>query len=54
MQLFARAFDVGSRYFDTDMSLLPVEGYGARFAEFKPQRFIQFELLNSWSLEAVF
>ena len=41
-QVFLLAFDGARRYFDTDMSLLPVAGNGLRFAEFKLQRFIVF------------
>ena len=51
-QLFSHAFDGARRYFDTDMSLLPVAGHGALFAEFKPQRFMgfvfMFELLKQF------
>ena len=50
MQLFTRDFDGARRYFDTEISLLSVAGYGTRFAEFNPQRFIgcvfMFELLK--------
>ena len=34
------SLDGARRYFDLDIRLIPVAGYGARFADFKPQRFI--------------
>ena len=52
VQLFPRPFDGARRYFDVDMSLMPVAGHFARFAEFRPQHFLgllfMFDLLKQF------
>ncbi len=52
VQLFPSTFDGVRRYFDLDMSLMPVAGHFARFAEFRPQHFLglvfRFDLLKQF------